>query len=430
MDLGSMSDPESAATAAHFIAKVARKPGSKEEVAAFSRAGRACPDVMNRAVANADRDRARRTKSEARIQSIESRWREERGKSVKQEARIMRLQQRVKELEKDNEVVRVSHRMIQGDKEKQETKTKEAEAAKASAERAIVRKKQEHSRQIRSLKLKQDVAKVAYKASRQQLETEVAKLKEQLQAAEDAANASDSVYNKKVAELKDKLAAMEADADNQTKKLAENEAATASLRLKLVRAQLKVRAANQQEHELRRARDEVARYERHCRRMADVYGGRFVISTITESTAPEEPAAGGEGARIQVGPSSRRRPAGPGSMEDIVRTAIKEATAAVEQQSGPSTSTGRQRATAGLLPHTVRAILDAEHGENSDEEITVIAVKRPLAGVVGRKKGRSAGSDRSSKAAGSAINLADITSEPVAESTINLADVTTEPESD
>ena len=153
MDLGSMSDPESAATAAHFIAKVARKPGSKEEVAAFSRAGRACPDVMNRAVANADRDRARRTKSEARIQSIESRWREERGKSVKQEARIMRLQQRVKELEKDNEVVRVSHRMIQGDKEKQETKTKEAEAAKASAERAIVKKKQEHSRQIRSLKL-------------------------------------------------------------------------------------------------------------------------------------------------------------------------------------------------------------------------------------------------------------------------------------
>ena len=56
IDLGAMSDPESAATAAHFIAKVAKKPGSKEEVAAFSKAGRSCPDILNRAVASVDRD--------------------------------------------------------------------------------------------------------------------------------------------------------------------------------------------------------------------------------------------------------------------------------------------------------------------------------------------------------------------------------------
>ena len=83
MDLGDMSDPESAATAAHFIAKVARRPGSKEEVAAFSRAGRACPDVLNKAVTSVDRDRVRHVKDEGRIASMESRWREERGKSVK-----------------------------------------------------------------------------------------------------------------------------------------------------------------------------------------------------------------------------------------------------------------------------------------------------------------------------------------------------------
>ena len=393
MDLGDMSDPESAATAAHFIAKVARRPGSKEEVAAFSRAGRACPDVLNKAVASVDRDRVRHVKDEGRIASMESRWREERGKSVKQEAKIMRLQRRVVELEKDNDDVRASLRTAQASRD-------EEVAKRAGTGRAHAKRVTDFQNQVRNLKLKHEVITVQNRAMRRQLEEEVTVLREKLQTAENAASASDEVYNQKLGALKDKVAALEADTDEKTKKAAESEAAAATLRLKLVRAQLRARTADMKEHELRQARDDVARYERHCRRMTELYGS-MVNNSRRKPDAAEASAA--EGAPSQAGAVSRR-PTAAGSIEEVVRTAIEVATAAVEQQAGPSS--GRRAASTGLLPHAMRAVISAEQTQDSDDEITVIAVKRPLPGVVGRKKSKAAGGKSQPK------SLGDLTTEP------------------
>ena len=393
MDLGDMSDPESAATAAHFIAKVARRPGSKEEVAAFSRAGRACPDVLNKAVASVDRDRVRHVKDEGRIASMESRWREERGKSVKQEAKIMRLQRRVVELEKDNDDVRASLRTAQASRD-------EEVAKRAGTGRAHAKRVTDFQNQVRNLKLKHEVITVQNRAMRRQLEEEVTVLREKLQTAENAASASDEVYNQKLGALKDKVAALEADADEKTKKAAESEAAAATLRLRLVRAQLRARTADMKEHELRQARDDVARYERHCRRMTELYGS-MVNNSRRKPDAAEASAA--EGAPSQAGAVSRR-PTAAGSIEEVVRTAIEVATAAVEQQAGPSS--GRRAASTGLLPHAMRAVISAEQTQDSDDEITVIAVKRPLPGVVGRKKSKAAGGKSQPK------SLGDLTTEP------------------
>ena len=393
MDLGDMSDPESAATAAHFIAKVARRPGSKEEVAAFSRAGRACPDVLNKAVASVDRDRVRHVKDEGRIASMESRWREERGKSVKQEAKIMRLQRRVVELEKDNDDVRASLRTAQASRD-------EEVAKRAGTGRAHAKRVTDFQNQVRNLKLKHEVITVQNRAMRRQLEEEVTVLREKLQTAENAASASDEVYNQKLGALKDKVAALEADTDEKAKKAAESEAAAATLRLRLVRAQLRARTADMKERELLQAKDDVARYERHCRRMTELYGS-MVNNSRRKPDAAEASAA--EGAPSQAGAVSRR-PTAAGSIEEVVRTAIEVATAAVEQQAGPSS--GRRAASTGLLPHAMRAVISAEQTQDSDDEITVIAVKRPLPGVVGRKKSKAAGSKSQPK------SLGDLTTEP------------------
>lgn len=393
MDLGDMSDPESAATAAHFIAKVARRPGSKEEVAAFSRAGRACPDVLNKAVASVDRDRVRHVKDEGRIASMESRWREERGKSVKQEAKIMRLQRRVVELEKDNDDVRASLRTAQASRD-------EEVAKRAGTGRAHAKRVTDFQNQVRNLKLKHEVITVQNRAMRRQLEEEVTVLREKLQTAENAASASDEVYNQKLGALKDKVAALEANVDEKTKEAAESEAAAATLRLRLVRAQLRARTADMKERELLQAKDDVARYERHCRRMTELYGS-MVNNSRRKPDAAEASAA--EGAPSQAGAVSRR-PTAAGSIEEVVRTAIEVATAAVEQQAGPSS--GRRAASTGLLPHAMRAVISAEQTQDSDDEITVIAVKRPLPGVVGRKKSKAAGSKSQPK------SLGDLTTEP------------------
>lgn len=393
MDLGDMSDPESAATAAHFIAKVARRPGSKEEVAAFSRAGRACPDVLNKAVASVDRDRVRHVKDEGRIASMESRWREERGKSVKQEAKIMRLQRRVVELEKDNDDVRASLRTAQASRD-------EEVAKRAGTGRAHAKRVTDFQNQVRNLKLKHEVITVQNRAMRRQLEEEVTVLREKLQTAENAASASDEVYNQKLGALKDKVAALEANVDEKTKEAAESEAAAATLRLRLVRAQLRARTADMKERELLQAKDDVARYERHCRRMTELYGS-MVNNSRRKPDAAEASAA--EGAPSQAGAVSRR-PTAAGSIEEVVRTAIEVATAAVEQQAGPSS--GRRAASTGLLPHAMRAVISAEQTQDSDDEITVIAVKRPLPGVVGRKKSKAAGGKSQPK------SLGDLTTEP------------------
>ena len=393
MDLGDMSDPESAATAAHFIAKVARRPGSKEEVAAFSRAGRACPDVLNKAVASVDRDRVRHVKDEGRIASMESRWREERGKSVKQEAKIMRLQRRVVELEKDNDDVRASLRTAQASRD-------EEVAKRAGTGRAHAKRVTDFQNQVRNLKLKHEVITVQNRAMRRQLEEEVTVLREKLQTAENAASASDEVYNQKLGALKDKVAALEANVDEKTKEAAESEAAAATLRLRLVRAQLRARTADMKERELLQAKDDVARYERHCRRMTELYGS-MVNNSRRKPDAAEASAA--EGAPSQAGAVSRR-PTAAGSIEEVVRTAIEVATAAVEQQAGPSS--GHRAASTGLLPHAMRAVISAEQTQDSDDEITVIAVKRPLPGVVGRKKSKAAGSKSQPK------SLGDLTTEP------------------
>lgn len=391
--MGDMSDPESAATAAHFIAKVARRPGSKEEVAAFSRAGRACPDVLNKAVASVDRDRVRHVKDEGRIASMESRWREERGKSVKQEAKIMRLQRRVVELEKDNDDVRASLRTAQASRD-------EEVAKRAGTGRAHAKRVTDFQNQVRNLKLKHEVITVQNRAMRRQLEEEVTVLREKLQTAENAASASDEVYNQKLGALKDKVAALEANVDEKTKEAAESEAAAATLRLRLVRAQLRARTADMKERELLQAKDDVARYERHCRRMTELYGS-MVNNSRRKPDAAEASAA--EGAPSQAGAVSRR-PTAAGSIEEVVRTAIEVATAAVEQQAGPSS--GRRAASTGLLPHAMRAVISAEQTQDSDDEITVIAVKRPLPGVVGRKKSKAAGSKSQPK------SLGDLTTEP------------------
>ena len=248
-----MSDPESAATAAHFIAKVARKPGTKEEVAAFSRAGRACPDVMNKAVASVDCDRVRHVKDEGRIASMESRWREERAKSVKQEAKIMHLERRVDELQKDNNEVRASYKAAQSDKERRERevataagRAKAAENAKEQADKARAKQIQDLKNEVRNTKLKYEVAQTTHRADRKLKDAEITKL----QTAENAANASDEVYNKKVGALKDKVTVLEAEVDAKNRRAAKDEAATTALRLKLVRAQLKGRAADSRENEL------------------------------------------------------------------------------------------------------------------------------------------------------------------------------------
>ena len=410
-----MSDPESAATAAHFIAKVARKPGTREEVAAFSRAGRACPDVMNKAVTSVDRDRARHAKDEGRIASIESRWREERAKSVKQEAKIMRLERRVDELQKDNGEVRASYRAAQADKERRErevatavVRAKAAETAKEQADRARAKQVQDLKNEIRNNKLKYEVAQTTYRADRKLKEAEITTLREKLQKAENAANASDEVYNKKVGALKDRVTVLETELDAKNRKAAEDEAATTALRLRLVKAQLKARAADSREKELRRANDKISRYEMHCRRMTESYGSKIILDAYDESAASGGPAAEGAGARSQVGPASRRRPTATGSMEEIVRSAIRAATAGVGEQAG--TSSGRQAASAGLLPHTMRAVIAAEQAQDSEDEITVIAVKRPLAGVAGRRK--SASSKRPSEASGTTVAFEDLTTEP------------------
>ena len=410
-----MSDPESAATAAHFIAKVARKPGTREEVAAFSRAGRACPDVMNKAVTSVDRDRARHAKDEGRIASIESRWREERAKSVKQEAKIMRLERRVDELQKDNGEVRASYRAAQADKERRErevatavVRAKAAETAKEQADRARAKQIQDLKNEIRNNKLKYEVAQTTYRADRKLKEAEITTLREKLQKAENAANASDEVYNKKVGALKDRVTVLETELDAKNRKAAEDEAATTALRLRLVKAQLKARAADSREKELRRANDKISRYEMHCRRMTESYGSKIILDAYDESAASGGPAAEGAGARSQVGPASRRRPTATGSMEEIVRSAIRAATAGVGEQAG--TSSGRQAASAGLLPHTMRAVIAAEQAQDSEDEITVIAVKRPLAGVAGRRK--SASSKRPSEASGTTVAFEDLTTEP------------------
>ena len=410
-----MSDPESAATAAHFIAKVARKPGTREEVAAFSRAGRACPDVMNKAVTSVDRDRARHAKDEGRIASIESRWREERAKSVKQEAKIMRLERRVDELQKDNGEVRASYRAAQADKERRErevatavVRAKAAETAKEQADRARAKQIQDLKNEIRNNKLKYEVAQTTYRADRKLKEAEITTLREKLQKAENAANASDEVYNKKVGALKDRVTVLETEIDAKNRKAAEDEAATTALRLRLVKAQLKARAADSREKELRRANDKISRYEMHCRRMTESYGSKIILDAYDESAASGGPAAEGAGARSQVGPASRRRPTATGSMEEIVRSAIRAATAGVGEQAG--TSSGRQAASAGLLPHTMRAVIAAEQAQDSEDEITVIAVKRPLAGVAGRRK--SASSKRPSEASGTTVAFEDLTTEP------------------
>ena len=410
-----MSDQESAATAAHFIAKVARRPGTKEEVAAFSRAGRACPDVMNKAVTSVDRDRARHAKDEGRIASMESRWREERAKSVKQEAKIMRLERRVEELDKDNGEVRASYRAAQAVKERRErevatavVRAKAAETAKEKADRARAKQIQDLKNEIRNNKLKYEVAQTTYRADRKLKEAEITTLREKLQKAENAANASDEVYNNKVGALKDRVTVLETEIDAKNRKAAEDEAATTALRLRLVKAQLKARAADSREKELRRANDKISRYEMHCRRMTESYGSKIILDAYNESAASGGPAAEGAGARSQVGPASRRRPTATGSMEEIVRSAIRAATAGVGEQAG--TSSGRQAASAGLLPHTMRAVIAAEQAQDSEDEITVIAVKRPLAGVAGRRK--SASSKRPSEASGTTVAFEDLTTEP------------------
>ena len=409
IDLGAMSDPESAATAAHFIAKVAKKPGSKEEVAAFSKAGRSCPDILNRAVASVDRDRARHTKSLARIASIESRWREERSKSVKQEARIMRLQQRVEELEKENQEVRAAHRAAQNGKDEEVAKVVgRAKKAKEATDRVHAKQVQDLKNQVRNVKLKSEVAKTTYRSYKSLLETENAKYKEKLQTAEDAAKATDDVHSSKISALKDKVAAMEAEADVKERKLAESEASAASLRVKLVKAQLKVRAADLRDHELRRAREEVDRYERHCRRMAEMYGGQIIIRAYEESASSGGPAA--VEAQAQDGAVSRRRATTTSSLAEAVRSAVRAATTAAEDQA--SSSSGRPSATAGLPPHTVRAVIAAEQAQDSDEEITVIAVKRPLSGVVKKKRSESAAAKHPPKTSGQVVAYEDLTTEP------------------
>ena len=386
VDLAGMSDPESAATAAHFIAKVAKKPGSREEVATFSRAGRACPDILNRAVASVDRDRARSVKSQAKLAAMESKWREERAKSVQQDAKIMRLKQRVEELEKDNKEVRAAHQAGQGNRDKEVAvavrRAKVAETAKENADRANAKKLQESKSQVRNLKLKLEVDKNTYRANKHQMEAELSKLKEQLQTVEDAASASDEIHNKKIGDLKNKVAAMEADAEGLEKKAAESEAAANSLRLKLVKAQLKVRAADQRSHELRRAEEDVARYERHCRRMTELYGGQIIISAYKESSGSVRSAAGAAGG--QAGSSSRRRSAASKSVDDIMRSAIQAATAGVENQ--------------GL--------------DNDDDEVTVIAIRGPLAGVAANKRKEAAGAKRPPKPAEPTVRIEDLTTEP------------------
>ena len=85
-----------------------------------------------------------------------------------------------------------------------------------------------------------------------------------------------------------------------------------------------------------------------------------------------------------------------------MRSAIQAATAGVGEQAGPSS--GRQGASAGLLPHTMRAIIAAMQAQYRRMK------SLSLARVAGWRKSTSAKCPL--KASGTTVAFEDLTTEP------------------
>ena len=148
----------------------------------------------------------------------------------------------------------------------------------------------------------------------------------------EACRAADSVYNREMGELRNQL-------DESERRRRQSEGAAETLRTRLTDALHRASSADRLRHELVRAKEEIARYEAHAVRMADLSKKQGLAA-----------AGPGEGERDTPGPSAGRA------------------------------------AAAGLPPHAVRSVIRATievedsdtttEASDTDDEITVLAEKK------------------------------------------------------
>ena len=115
-DLSEFADRESAETAWQFLTKVARKAGSNKEIEAVMRLARECPNLVDKANAVAARERVKAIQNTAKVNCIEAKYREERAVTVKSQAKIMRLEANLKEVEAEVEAIRNHFNAIKEDR--------------------------------------------------------------------------------------------------------------------------------------------------------------------------------------------------------------------------------------------------------------------------------------------------------------------------
>ena len=180
------------------------------------RLARECPNLVDKANAVAARERVKAIQNTAKVNCIEAKYREERAVTVKSQAKIMRLEASLKEAEAEVEAIR--NRFIA----LKEDRNKYVASVEAGAEKAATQATLAHN-------------------------FEMALLKNKVRTLEKRAVDKDSFINK--------------------------------LRVKLLNALVRASCADERAHELIRAKDEIARYESHCRRMSELYGTRSVVRT-------------------------------------------------------------------------------------------------------------------------------------------------------
>ena len=159
--------------------------------------------------------------------------------------------------------------------------------------------------------------------------------------AESAATRATLAHNLEMGCLKTKVQSLE-------KRVDEKDALLTRLRGKLFNALLRASSADDHAHELIRAKHEIARYEQHCRRMSELYGARSVVRT------KEIPCIA--------------------ATDDVIDEVAVPVVGELE---------------------AIKARVRAKKAAVQDDDVTVVAEKRPLAAAIKRRlAGGGAGAER------------------------------------
>ena len=157
----------------------------------------------------------------------------------------------------------------------------------------------------------------------------------ELREQQAACVSSEEAYQKKMGAMKRKLEVADKRISNRDSKIV-------SLEKQLTDAVLRATAADTLAHELLRLKEEIGRYEAHAKRMVTLFGP----AAATNAVVPKQEKASRSQGQAEAGPSN-----------------------------GAS-------AVVGLPPYAIRSVIKAQQPEDSDEDdITVMAVKGPSAGV-------------------------------------------------